>query len=313
MGIAFNHAILQVILNGNTYWIDPTINYQGGSIKETYCPDYCYGLVLKKDTKDLAEIPPSALPEIETISTFTYENDDNMDMDLEVVTIYKGGNANRMRAYFKNTGLQTISSNTKNFYSNIFGVINELKPASIEDNRDLNEIVFNEYYHIENFWEKEDNSNSKQMTLYPYNIKSYLTAEVDVNRTTPLAHVYPHKYKEVFHFIKRWTIRFPQNDTKKFGNNSFEYNVGLSTEGERLTVSYEYQSLDSQVKLNEVLNHREELSSAWNSSFCNISETKHIETKRFNFFEFLKIALGVTVIGFYLSNFFNMVYKWFKG
>ena len=47
-GSVFNHAIIQVLLNGKIYWIDPTINYQGGSLEMTCCPEYGYGLVVKR-------------------------------------------------------------------------------------------------------------------------------------------------------------------------------------------------------------------------------------------------------------------------
>ena len=71
--------------------------------------------------------------------------------DLEVVTTYKGNDADGFRSYYQNEGRPTVSLNAKNFYSSIFGVLKEAQPIAIEDDRNSNQIIFKEYYKIENF------------------------------------------------------------------------------------------------------------------------------------------------------------------
>jgi transglutaminase-like putative cysteine protease len=56
---AFNHAIVKILLDGKTLWIDATQSHQGGTLPERHVPAYGKALVLKKAVTSLEDIPPS--------------------------------------------------------------------------------------------------------------------------------------------------------------------------------------------------------------------------------------------------------------
>jgi hypothetical protein len=66
----FNHVVLQIQLEDKTFFVDPTIPLQGGqTLSDIYFPDYAWGLVIAKETKDLTPLPRYSLPKPTTIST----------------------------------------------------------------------------------------------------------------------------------------------------------------------------------------------------------------------------------------------------
>jgi len=67
---SFDHAIVNVRLNGRTYWLDGTRTFQRGSLKNYYNPPFARALVLRPGTSGLEEIPVTPLT---TATTFASE------------------------------------------------------------------------------------------------------------------------------------------------------------------------------------------------------------------------------------------------
>src|SRR5437868_7519986 len=55
--IAFDHAIVQTRLAGKTYWLDPTMDSQRGTLDQYYDPPYERALALREDSDSLERIP----------------------------------------------------------------------------------------------------------------------------------------------------------------------------------------------------------------------------------------------------------------
>ena len=53
----FDHVIVEAELDGKTYWLDPTISYQRGTLATYYAPEYERALVMRPDTDALTVIP----------------------------------------------------------------------------------------------------------------------------------------------------------------------------------------------------------------------------------------------------------------
>ncbi len=70
---AFDHCIAVVQCDGQTNWLDPTMNYQRGSLAAHYLPNYECGLVISPKTTGLSVIPhATGLPGRPRPSTFRY-------------------------------------------------------------------------------------------------------------------------------------------------------------------------------------------------------------------------------------------------
>ena len=84
---AFDHCIAVVLCRGQTYWLDPTLNYQRGPLAAHYLPGYGCGLVISPQTTGLAIIPQTTgLPQTTTTEYFRIRRATE-PADLKVVTV----------------------------------------------------------------------------------------------------------------------------------------------------------------------------------------------------------------------------------
>ena len=54
---AFDHAMVQVMVDGRNYWLDLTAGFQRGPLAARSWPNYGCGLVVRPGTTGLADVP----------------------------------------------------------------------------------------------------------------------------------------------------------------------------------------------------------------------------------------------------------------
>src|SRR5205814_8964421 len=101
---AFDHVVVQVQLDGKTYWIDPTRSHQRGPIEQRYFPDYGRCLLARPGTFSLTVIPrsQSGWPKTTIHETFQVHGQ-KQPAQFTVHTLAQGLAADRLRAYFAET------------------------------------------------------------------------------------------------------------------------------------------------------------------------------------------------------------------
>lgn len=98
----FDHAIVQVNLDGHQYYVDPTNNAQAEPLEKlpSAFPE-AYGLVVSTSTQGLSQLPPSTdtQPQYEHVENIVISKFDG-DVALETHEIYRGNYADWARAHF---------------------------------------------------------------------------------------------------------------------------------------------------------------------------------------------------------------------
>ena len=269
----FNHAMLLIRIQGQEYWIDPTMSYQGGNLSKNYCRSMKYGLVLEEGAHDLTEIPPSNLAETTLNMTFLINEEEGAF--LKVLTVYKEGDADTFRSYYKRTQAKKVAKDFETYYSGIFGTLKVIEPIQIEDNRLENRITVQESYYIEKLLKTDETSQMKGFLIFPIHLRSYLNVIVDPNRQTPLQHEFPLNIKETYVLIKpkgeQWKA---QHEEYTFADQAFVYTTKVDTQQENMTFAFAYKSLDDHVKPEEMAIHRTLLAQALDHSFYQIQLNK---------------------------------------
>jgi hypothetical protein len=117
----FDHAIVQVRLGQNTYWIDPPRSLQRGPLSQIYVGRYGYALLLRPETKQLTAFEPqqASWPVKKVVENYRVSPPDK-DAELEVVFEYRGLAADRTRKYFRENNREEVQKRYLQYYTRTF-------------------------------------------------------------------------------------------------------------------------------------------------------------------------------------------------
>jgi hypothetical protein len=139
----FDHAILQIEIEGQIYYVDTTNPYQGGPLSKIFLSNFEYGLVLK-DGNDLTPIPKSNLETPKTIeSSFILTE----GVDLNINTTASGHDADDLRYFYKACSEDDLKNYYLSFIKKTFQNA-AIKSFSFSDDRERNIVKINEYYSL---------------------------------------------------------------------------------------------------------------------------------------------------------------------
>ena len=243
----FDHCVVHISDNNASYWFDPTIAYQRGSIKDIYFPNYKAGLVLTDTTTALTMIPFKNTSGVEVKNVFSVKEMYGSGK-LKVTTINKGTFADEARGDFKNNSTSELLKNYKNFYASSYeDIIGD--SLNFIDDENTGSFTTIEYYTIPSFWEVTK-TNVKKFNLHSFVIESILKRPKDKQRKMPFILNFPAKYSEVTQVSlpTDWTVNEFEEHLK---NSSFEYNAKFYCRFSSVYLESNYTNLKDYVDANE--------------------------------------------------------------
>jgi len=235
--LAFNHAIVQVTVGGQSQFIDPTISYQRGPLSVRYDPEYERALILAPETGSLASIPRTRLPDADHVVHETLivgEDDHSGDMDLE--TTYRGAEADRTRALYATQTRREISRNHLNYYSKENPTVTQAADLEVVDDERRNVITVRERYHVAELWK------DGQLHVIASPIEDSISAPRIKLRSMPYAVEFPLDVR--FEAV----VQLPGSagidpETLDIGDDHLHFRFESRGSGRELSLRYELQSL----------------------------------------------------------------------
>ncbi|MFC4689543.1 DUF3857 domain-containing protein [Dokdonia genika] len=248
----FDHCVVTYNLDGEDYYIDPTISNQGTGAKGKFFPNYEKGLVLKPGEKGLTQIDfkPTGGVAISEI----YDIDEiNGSGALTVVTTYKGSDADRLRADFDQRSNASIQKDYLRFYSTLYPNIKKGDDLEVEDLRNTrNEFIVRESYVIDSIWAKSpDNEQLIYIETYPLLLESYVNPTTSPERTAPYAINYPLdiEFNITVNLPEPWEFEDYKNTVE---SSYFKYEQQASHFGNKLLVTHNYSRKKDFVEAGDV-------------------------------------------------------------
>ncbi|WDI32780.1 DUF3857 and transglutaminase domain-containing protein [Hyphococcus flavus] len=196
---AFDHAIVVYIVDGVTYWNDPTSYDQGGVFPDIAQPVYGYGLPLKAGNGALWEMTPPGVsaPEKVVQEIFDFSEFNSAGVGLEVVSTYVGRQADSFRRILATSSPHQLAQDYLSYYQGQYPGITAVSDMAIDDDRDANRVKVIETY----YFEREHYAEKPLETAFPLRADAVLGVLSEVNftsRTAPVALPYPVDYKHIF-------------------------------------------------------------------------------------------------------------------
>ena len=248
----FDHCVVTYNLNGEQFFIDPTISNQGTGAQGKYFPNYERGLILKPGARGLVDIKFNGQSGI-SISEFYDVEAINGGGELSVVTTYKGSDADMIRADFEQRSNASIQKDYLRFYSTLYPNIKKDNDLEVEDLRDTrNEFIVKESYRIDSLWMKSpDNENLIYIETYPLVLENYVNPTTSPERTSPYNVNYPVDitFDISVTLPEEWEFENYENTIK---SKYFEYSQQASHYDKKLVVSHKYSRKKDFVEAGDV-------------------------------------------------------------
>ena len=258
LAVAFDHTTVCVVLNGKTFWFDPTIAYQRGGLNDISFPNYQTGLVIKPGTTDLSDIPLQNKGKVATTESF-YITSMFSPVRFVVTTSFSGSFADNVRYDFKSNSKKEMLKTYKNFYSPYFKKI-EADSISYQDHEQTGVFITKEFYTIQDFW-KEEKENQKVL-IEPFLINNVIRTPEDKPRKMPYALVYPASYEEEIeiHMPEDWPI---DEGKFRFQNPGFEFEYSYSQPANNVVrFHYRYENKSDHIQPSAMKDYFSEIEEA---------------------------------------------------
>jgi uncharacterized membrane protein YhaH (DUF805 family) len=260
--ILFNHAIVQLIFNGRTYWIDPSYALQGGTLDTCTQPDYKCALLLNKDTKQLVkqtwkenELPSRHIEMSFDITTGYFE-----PAILVVKTTYRKHKANNMRYDLLNTNLPELQKDYLNYYAGSFPEIETVGGLNVSDDIKKNEIIITETYKVSHIFVEDKEEGTHTLSVQPDELMEYLRQPSVKHRKQPLAIAHP------VHDRHSTVIKFPddyfssaETDNESYSTSNIRLEMRYMYQKKALFLDYEYWSKTDHIPVNKVTDYLQTL------------------------------------------------------
>lgn len=241
---AFNHVIVAVEHNNQTYWLDPTRQYQYGKLEDIYQPDYGQALVLNATSETLVSMNPEPRTGQVTTDYFFLSGGNADDVIFTSNTEYFGLSAEKQINYVESDGVDLIRKNYLEYYQDYYPAIENLGGPKFESDPETLRLLLEEKYIIKDFWESDAENQRYVGWVYSNAINSYLSQPELVSRSMDYKLSHP---VNVTHNIslqlsdQEWSF---EDEEFSQSNEFFEYHSKATYDGSNriLKLSFSYVS-----------------------------------------------------------------------
>lgn len=245
---AFNHAVVKAVIMGMTFWFDPTISQQRGSIGSTFFPPYGKALVIGDSSTTLTNIKPSAISISRTEQREIFYID-NLDFSarLEVQTTYSGMDADNARSMFAYASLSEMGKSYLNFYATDYKGIETTQPLRFTDDPVHNTFTVYEHYRITQL--ATDSKGTLLAEFFPRTMLDKLQRPGTSIRTMPLGVSYPQNFTHIMeiHLPEEWPIK-PESTSIDDEAFTFSSVCEYEEKSNIVTITYTYKTLKDAVE-----------------------------------------------------------------
>lgn len=258
----FDHVIVRAVVDGKTYWLDPTRDTQFGQLDRVHQPDFGDALVVAAGTTALAPMraPGSAVPRRRIHVLLDASAGMDADVRMTVTTTSVDHDAEAVRSRLASRPIDQVSEEFKNYYANYYPGIRRDGAMVVEDDREANRVVTRETYVIEGFWEKDGDTGSREASAHAADMFDALPELSTPNRQTPLARAHPVDFTLTteLKLHEPWSLD-KAKETIAHAAFRYDHRSDIKDGGRRIVMVDRYRSLADHVKPGELADYMAKL------------------------------------------------------
>jgi hypothetical protein len=244
---AFDHVIAKVPDKGETFWFDATLQGLRGDPFLNQSLPFRKALVVDKGSTGLEDIElrPGSRGKVEITQAIEAKRWDTA-ATMTVTSVYTGGEAEEIRAGFRDGDRQEIAKSYRDFYAAGYPGLRIDKPLEFKDEPDADRAVLTEYYAVDSLCETESATGRTACSLYPRDIANLVSAPDRKVRTSDYALSYPKNVHEVITLTTPETISLTSEE-RYLDHEDFRFWWNESSGHGRVKLEYEYTALSDHV------------------------------------------------------------------
>lgn len=257
----FNHVIVQVRLDGRTWWLDPTRATQYGRLDTLYQPDFVDALVIAPQARDLTSMA-SDVPRVHKREVFVdidASGGRQVPARMVVRTQLTGLDADRQREELAQTSRSELQNRYLNFYVSTYPGTTVAAPIEVRDDQEGNRVTLVEHYSVPDIWKSTGESGGVRLSVYSSEINEYIKKSTRVVRQAPLGLSHPIDIQVTTEVRLSDDWHEPAAESR-VASDGFEY-VGRASwpDPRRFVVSDSYRSLADHVLASKVQEHNKRM------------------------------------------------------
>ncbi|MGE9291399.1 MAG: DUF3857 domain-containing protein [Puniceicoccales bacterium] len=257
---AFDHVLVQALIEGESVWMDPTDSQEGGVLPDRYFGNYGYGLVVSQDTTALTRhVGPqgSAAASSATTETFTFAGYDQ-PVTLAVESEYRGRNADNVRWDLASDGLDAFARSYTNYYGMLYDRVPEAMPLEVEDRREENVVTIKESYRMPALFVAEAENESAIVNFPAEIIRDQIPEPSEKIRLSPFALNPPLRQYQTIRIQLPDSSQFTEEDFER-ENEWFRYLFSVRQEESTLEIHHEFELVSDSVPLDRLEEYQAEV------------------------------------------------------
>ncbi len=237
-----NHVVLQLEVDGMPYWVDSTINLQGGSLETNHFPNYAWALLISDKTEGLTETPQEVCKNpMEIHTSYTLESEETACLKIQSTSY--GAGADLRRRGLKNKGLKYFAKDHLANIQSVYGWVDVTAPMEVIDDRENNVLTRIMSYRILT----EDVTSGKFMEVYSYILSLYLTERVNPMRDSPYEIDYPLWVREHIHLENPFMDLEESEEEYVQNNDLLLYTLACRAKGSTMDYDIELRHLQDHI------------------------------------------------------------------
>ena len=207
---AFDHVITKAEIDGKTWWLDATNNFQSGDFENRGYGDFGRALVIGDDSRGLTamRVPDNGQQRIEEVYSVA---DFDKPVKLVVTQRADGVEANQMRFLIGNYGEARMADYRLNLYAKIYQGIRRDGQPVLDDDHEQNRYTVTDSYVIDGFFQR--GSGRWKAEMYNIALRNYLEFPKVIKRKSPFG------LNVATHLRYRGTLKF-ENPNSSTNNES---------------------------------------------------------------------------------------------
>ncbi|PUZ28332.1 hypothetical protein DCC81_02270 [Chitinophaga parva] len=244
---AFNHAIVHASLDGKSYWIDPTIAYQRGTLATLATPDYGQALIVNDSSTGLTAMHTRQAGEVTIREEFSIPDDNQQHASLRVISDYTHYFADDIRNEYASNSVKDEEDNFLSFYKKLYGRVSLKDSLVTVDSLRSNHFHSVELYTIQDPWKTDSTDHDKR--VFYFRAKAFLdglSPVDDAQRKAPVALRFPFRMHYTATFDR--AEDFPE-EAKEFEIKNAYYRVHFrpELENDEVVLHYDYETYTDHV------------------------------------------------------------------
>ncbi len=250
---AFNHIVVFVKLNGKSYWLDPTRNYQKGTLENVAQSNYGLALVVDETTRGLStmEATRPVYNQKQVSEVFDLRTAEQEPGDFTVSTHFERYYADDIRYTLATNIHDAIEKSYLEYYGRYYPDIKPNGGFQIKDDASANRMTITERYAIPNIWKANTGESEEKIEFYPNLILGHVSRIPNVSRTMPLFIAHPVSLRHVTSVLLPHDFSVTEG-VVSVSDPVFSFSRKIAYREKKLILEYEFESKRDHVAADEM-------------------------------------------------------------